>query len=351
MKLPGVEEKVAFLSKPGAYPDRVQRVETKQTHMSWVFLTDKHAWKLKKPVRTEYLDFSTPDARRRNCANEVRLNRRLAKDVYQGVVPLTVDTHGNLQLRGQGDAIDWLVCMRRLPSARMLDDLIARHAVTETDISKLASVLTAFYKKAPPIPITGSQYRKRLAAHVETARSELARTDHGLLTDLVEPIIRSQLESLQRNSKLFDARVRAGKIIEAHGDLRPEHVCLEPQPVIIDCLEFNRTLRILDVASELTFLALECERLGAPGIGEFIFRKYSEETGDWPPSVLLAFYRTYHACIRAKIAILHLKDDGIRDRANWIAKANRYLSIVARAERTSAVPSTPGIAVWTHRSD
>jgi uncharacterized protein len=329
MKLPRLEEKVAFLSKPGAYPDHVQRVETKQTHMSWVFLTDKHAWKLKKPVRTVYLDFSTPEARRRNCAREVRLNRRLAKDVYQGVVPLTLDKHGNLQLRGQGDAVDWLVCMRRLPSERMLDDLIARHAVTEKDVSKLASVLAAFYKKAPPVPITGSQYRKRLAAHLESARSELTRTDYGLLTDLVEPIIRSQLESLQKNSRLFDARVRAGKITEAHGDLRPEHVCLEPQPVIIDCLEFNRNLRILDVASELTFLALECERLGAPDIGEFIFKTYGDETGDWPSSVLLSFYRTYHACIRAKIAILHLKDDSIHDPANWITKANRYLSLAA----------------------
>jgi aminoglycoside phosphotransferase family enzyme len=329
MKLPGVEDKVAFLSKPEAYPDRVQWVETKQTHMSWVFLTDEHAWKLKKPVRTEYLDFSTPEARRRNCAREVRLNRRLAKDVYQGVVPLTFDKHGNLQLQGHGDAIDWLVRMRRLPSERMLDDLIARHAVAETDISNLASVLAAFYRKAPPVPITGSRYRKRLAGHLESAGTQLAGTDSGLLTDLVEPAIRSQLESLQKNSKLFDARVRAGKIIEAHGDLRPEHICLEPQPVIIDCLEFNRNLRILDVASELSFLSLECERLGAPDLGEFIFRRYSEETGDWPSSVLLAFYRTYHACIRAKIAILHLEDGGIRDRANWIAKANQYLGLVA----------------------
>jgi aminoglycoside phosphotransferase family enzyme len=299
-------------------------------------LTDKHAWKLKKPARTEYLDFSTPEARRRNCAREVRLNRRLAEDVYQGVVRLTIDKHGNLQLRGQGDAIDWLVYMRRLPSERMLDDLIARHAATETDVSKLASVLAAFYKKAPPVPITGSQYRKRLAAHLESARSEFTRTDSGLPADLVEPIIRSQLGSLQRNSKLFDARVRAGRIIEAHGDLRPEHICLEPQPVIIDCLEFNRNLRILDVASELTFLALECECLGAPEIGEFIFRKYSEDTGDWPSSVLLAFYRTYHACIRAKIAMLHLKDDGIRDRANWIAKASRYLRLAACVNKAAA---------------
>src|SRR5262249_10278900 len=152
-----VQEKVAFLSQSSAYPDCVQSVETRRTHMSWVFLTDKHAWKLKKPVCTEYVDFSTPEARRLNCIREVRLNRRLAEDVYQGVVPLILDKHDNLQLSGSGDAIDWLLWMRRLPSDRMLDDLIARHAVTKEDRSKVVSVLAAFYKKASPLRIKASE--------------------------------------------------------------------------------------------------------------------------------------------------------------------------------------------------
>jgi len=163
MPLPGIEEKVAFLSKPETYPNHVERVETKQTHMSWVFLTDTNAWKLKKPVRTEFLDFSTPKARRFDCEEEVRLNRRLARDVYQGVVPLTVNSQGDLQLGGHGEPVDWLVRMRRLPAERMLDQLIARKDVSEPDISILASVLVAFYGKAPPIRITASQYRKRFA--------------------------------------------------------------------------------------------------------------------------------------------------------------------------------------------
>jgi len=116
MNMPGIDEKVAFLSRPEAYPDRSARVETKQTHMSWVFLTENQAWKLKKPVCTEYLDFSTPEARRRDCHMEVRLNRRLASDVYNGVVPLTLRNGRDLQLGGPGTRIDWLVSMRRLRS-------------------------------------------------------------------------------------------------------------------------------------------------------------------------------------------------------------------------------------------
>jgi len=147
--------------------------------------------------------------------------------------------------------------------------------------------------------------------------------------NLVESTISSRLEFLQQNPALFDSRAQGGKIIDAHGDLRPEHICMEHQPVIIDCLEFNRSLRILDAASELTFLALECARLGAPSIGEIIFKRYSEETGDTPAEELLAFYKGYHGCIRAKIAIWHLKDKSIRNEEIWIAKASQYLEIVA----------------------
>jgi aminoglycoside phosphotransferase family enzyme len=338
MNLPGIEEKVAFLRRPDAYPDSVRRVEVKETHMSWVFLTESHAWKLKKPVRTDDVDFSSLDARRRNCVREVRLNRRLARSVYQAVTPLSVDHCCNLRLSGQGEIVDWLVRMRRLPAEQMLDALIARHAVTETDLSRLASVLIDFYRQTKPIPITALTYRHRLANGLRAAWSELTGTDYGLVQDMADPIIESQLKALDENANLFDGRVSKQKIIEAHGDLRPEHICLEAQPVIIDCLEFNTNLRCLDVASELAFLALECERLGAPHIGQFILDRYSERTCDVPPAALMAFYRAYHACIRAKLAVRHLSGDRSVNRAKWIARAEQYLSMVARERsRTGAV--------------
>jgi aminoglycoside phosphotransferase family enzyme len=106
-----LNEKVAFLSSPRNYPD-VRNLEIRQTHMSWVFLTDKDAWKLKRPVRTEYVDLSTPNARQRNCLREVRLNRRLAKDVYIGVETLTMDREGNFRLHGRGKIVDWLQILK-----------------------------------------------------------------------------------------------------------------------------------------------------------------------------------------------------------------------------------------------
>src|SRR5262249_4067578 len=129
LSLPTVEQKIAFLSRPEAYPEPTRRVEMKETHMSWVFLTDTKAWKLKKPVRYDFLDFSTREARRRDCEEELRLNRRLAPDVYYGIAPLTIDPQGGMRLAGAGETIDWLVRMRRLPADRMLDWAIANQTV------------------------------------------------------------------------------------------------------------------------------------------------------------------------------------------------------------------------------
>jgi aminoglycoside phosphotransferase family enzyme len=327
--LPGIEQKVAFLRKSEIYPLSTRSVEAKETHMSWVFLTDTHAWKLKKPVRTHFLDFSTPEARHHDCNEEVRLNRRLAPGVYEGVVPLTLDEQGSLELGGKGMTVDWLVRMRRLPSDHMLDHAIACHSSSDEDIRKIGVRLAEFYAEASPVPLTGLAYRMRLTVDVRVNRCELRKAEYSLPVDLVECLTSRQLAFLRQNAELFDDRVRAGKIVEAHGDLRPEHICLGTEPVIIDCLEFNRDLRILDSASELMFLALECERLGSAPTGALILNAYCRKSGDDPPPSLLAFYKSYHACLRAKVGLWHLKDVEVRDAAHWLAKGRDYLELAA----------------------
>jgi aminoglycoside phosphotransferase family enzyme len=328
---PGVAAKVAFLARPESYPTRPQRVEVIETHMAWVFLTDRHAYKLKKPVRYDYLDFSTLEARRWDGTEEVRLNRRLAADVYHGIVPLTITPQGALQLAGHGDVVDWLVAMRRLPSERMLDRAIEQATVDATEARKVGELLARFYLQTPPVAITPAVYRQCLASSVRENRDALMAAGHALPAVLVESVTGRQLALLERQPELFTPRVRAGRIIEAHGDLRPEHICLEPQPVIIDCLEFNRDFRILDAVSELMFLALECVRLGAPNIGEAIVQRYTEATSDAPPEPLRRFYTCYHACIRAKIALWHLADVADREAPRWIDKATYYLRQAHRA--------------------
>lgn len=324
---PNLLRKVAFLSKPGNYPRPVTRVQTRETHMSWVFLTDTEAWKLKKPVHYQHLDFSTPDARRKDCQEEVRLNRRLAADVYLGVVPLTLEAHGRLKLGGEGCPVDWLVRMRRLPMERMLDQAITDGTWTEEDIHKVGTLLARFYLGLPPVPMTGTQYRERLREDLIATQRELLRIRYHLPRELVKAATSRALRCIDRDAELLENRVLLRKIVEAHGDLRPEHICLQTEPVIVDCLEFNRDLRLLDSASELTFLALECERLGAPRVGELILQDYSNLTGDRPSARLLKFYKCYHASIRAKIAVWHLEDHTTRDPRKWLRRAVEYLQL------------------------
>jgi aminoglycoside phosphotransferase family enzyme len=325
----GIKEKVAFLSRHDVYPDPTRRVETIETRLSWVFLTDTQAWKLKKPVRYDYLDLSAPDARRRNCEEEVRLNRYLAPDVYLGVASLTLNVQGELQLAGKGEPIDWLVRMRRLPADRMLDRAIADRTVNGAETRKVGELLARFYKQAPPVAMTTSEYRSRLSAEALANHQELAKPEYALPAELLESTIRTQLAFLRQEPELFDDRVRTGKIIEAHGDLRPEHICLESKPVIIDRLEFNRDFRVLDAISDIAFLALECDRIGAPWVSDLILDTYREETGDHPPERLLAYYKSYHACLRAKIAVWRLKDHGDHDWAKWTGRARQYLHLGA----------------------
>ncbi len=128
-----LEAKVARLRQPRTYPENPREVSTIETHMSWVFLTDAHAYKLKKPVCCDYLDFSTLAARERNCREEPRLNQRLAPGVYLAVMPLVADVSGAVRIAGQGTVIEWLVKMRRFPSGRMLPHLIGTHALQEED--------------------------------------------------------------------------------------------------------------------------------------------------------------------------------------------------------------------------
>jgi aminoglycoside phosphotransferase family enzyme len=331
-----LEAKVGFLGRPDAYPEATSRVEAVETHMSWVFLTDAHAYKLKKPVRYPYLDFSTPEARRLDCEQEVRLNRRLARDVYLGVLPLVVDAAGRLRLGGEGETVDWLVQMRRLPADRMLDQLLRGGTVTQAEIGQLAQLFARFYAAAPVEALAPEAYRQTLATRIEDNLRELISPEFGLDPELPQRIARIQLGFLHGHAELFDRRVREGRIVEGHGDLRPEHVCLLAEPVVIDCLEFNREFRILDPVDELGYLALECERLQAPRVGRWLLDGYGEASGDVPPDALIHFYQSCRASLRAKLALWHLRDDGRHPPGRWRSTAGEYLELAQRHADSAA---------------
>jgi aminoglycoside phosphotransferase family enzyme len=295
--------------------------------MAIVFLTDRHAYKLKRPVCHRVLDFSTTAARRRDADAEVRLNRRLAPDVYLGTLSLTVDPQGRLAIAGHGQEVDTLVWMNRLPGDLALDRALARGAVGEREIRRVAEILVTFYREATRIAIEPDEYRARFGRDICENRDELLRLGTRMPQALVREIAAAQLRFLKAQGDQLDARVDQQWIVDGHGDLRPEHVFLTEPPVIIDCLEFDPKFRVLDVADELAYLSLECERLGATWVGPLVRRTCNRALDDAPPARLMAFYTSFRALLRAKIAIWHLWDVDAGQHDRWRSRALAYLDL------------------------
>lgn len=326
---------IDFLRQPRSYTEPTSDVTMIETHISCVFLTDRFVYKLKKPVVFDFLDFRTANARREACEQEVKLNRRLAPDIYLGVVPIAVDSRGRMRLEGPGDPIDWLVRMKRLPADRSLDRMIRDRTLTAHEIRQLSRVLAGFYQQLPPLTIRISEYRDSIERHVRANGIELRNPAHHLSDLQVRRVQSSQLRMLNLNGELFDNRVRDGRIVDGHGDLRPEHVYLAPTVKVIDCIEFNEDFRRIDVLDELSFLAMECELLGDEQVGQCVLDQYEDQSGDTTPESLRRFYQCYRACVRAKVCALRrdqtsgkMMHDMERAEQCYLSLADKYAALL-----------------------
>ncbi len=323
----GLARKVAWLCRAESYPDAIEIIAI-ETHMSWVFLTDGHAYKLKKPVRHDYLDFSTLAAREHFCREEVRLNGPLAPGMYLGVVPLTQNAQGDLELDGRGEPVEWLVKMRRLVRERMLDRLIIAHAPLEDPLRGVIEKLVQFYRQVPAAPLTPAAYLKRCEDGLQLNRRLLMNPVLDLPTEQIEAV-HDGLLAWQKQMPGYLA-ARAGRIVEGHGDLRPEHICLETPPLIYDRLEFNLDFRIADPWEEISFLAMECEHLDAGDLAALILELYGVHSGDQVPTALCHYYMAVRACVRARLAAVHVLDRPRPLWPRWLTEAHEYLQIAER---------------------
>lgn len=330
-----LRKKVEFLSKPVSYADTTT-VEVIETHMSWVFLTDRFVYKLKKPVVRPFVNFGTLQLRHRHCQAEVNVNKKLAGDTYLGVVALR-SHNGALQLNGAGEVVEWLVKMKRLPGERMLPAAIAAGNVNKDWVQAAAEKMADFYRTATPAPLTENEFRGRIVQDIEASRSGLLKKRLGLSMSEILTIEADLLRFVIKSTGIFDQRVAGGRIIDCHGDLRPEHICLGPDAVIIDRLEFDDRLRIMDIAEELSFFAMECEMLSSPGTGRLFLNVYKVKSGDRIPDTLLAFYKAKRAFLRAKLSISHLLEDRYQAEAQkWRVKCGAYLRAAATYCKTLA---------------
>jgi aminoglycoside phosphotransferase family enzyme len=326
-----LRERVACLARPETYPHAPPQVTPIETHMSWVFLAPPLVYKLKKPVRYPFLDYRALDARRRFCGEELAINQRLGGDTYRRVLPLTRGPDGQLALDGEGEPIDWLVEMRLLPKADLLDHRLASGRITPGEIDGVGAALVAFYQRATPEISGGSVYPAHLFEEVGICRAQFQSTPLGLDPALSLPLTEQVEQALRAACPEIDQRIAAGFIVEGHGDLRPEHVCLVPPPRIFDSLDFDRRMRILDPFDEVGYLGLECAFSGAPWIGPRLLALLERAIGHPPSARLQATYRAFRALLRARIALAHLFDDTPETPERWPDEARRYLAFCAEA--------------------
>ncbi len=325
---PTLGDKVRFLSLPATYPGAPAIVTARETHMSWVFMAGDRVYKLKKPVRFAYLDFSTLERRASACRAEFLLNRRLAPDVYLAVVPLTLSPSG-FAISGEGAVVDWLVVMRRLEEDATLESALRGGWLDPAQVDRVAARLGAFYAHAPRIQLDPGQYLAGWhKALVDNCRV-LFNARLGLPQGRVERIAQVQRQFTVKCAALLQARIHARRYVDAHGDLRPEHIWLRDGVTIIDCLEFDRNLRALDPLDEIAFLHLECERLGGLWAAERIRRHLARALDDDPASGLFLFYRSHRAMLRARLSIAHLFDANPRTPEKWPRQARAYLELAA----------------------
>ncbi|MFN5116515.1 MAG: AAA family ATPase [Cyanobacteriota bacterium] len=333
---------LAALHQPRAYDHPVDTIELLETHISWVLLTGPYAYKIKKPVELGFLDFSSLELRRRCCHEEVRLNRRLAPELYLGVVAI----HGpapQAHLGGEGEVIEVAVKMRQFPQESLLSTCLARIAPEGDLFDRLADDLARFHAAADRADAASThglpaQLLQPAEANLEVlaraAAAGLAAVDPALLEELRH----WTLTCWQQLGSRFLQRRREGRILEGHGDLHLANMAwLEGRIVVFDCLEFSPALRWIDGISDLAFLVMDLQHRGQMQLGGRVLNRWLEANGDYEGLRLWRWYFVYRALVRAKVAALRLDQQ-------WAA--GELLAYLQLAERTTR--SRPAALVLTH---
>lgn len=295
-----------------------------ETHMAFVFLTRDRAFKIKKAISLGYLDNRTPEARERALRAELEVNRPLAGETYLSVVPITSGAGGELSIGGEGVVIDWLLVMRRLPSDRMLDVMLAGgNPPSLGDITALCQKLTGFYKTAPQRP--AAAYLGHLRDEALVNLHNLAEMRHHLPGLDPAEVAQASIRRIGDLAEEILSRQDLGVIVEGHGDLRPEHVCLVTPIVIFDRIEFSAEMRVIDVHDEVNYLGLECALLGGPGIWRQLRQALDGAGLPAPSPALLACYGLFRCLTRARLSLDHLRDASPRTPEKWPQRAAMYI--------------------------
>ena len=307
--LPDSSNLLKALLRIETYPDNPTSVDMVQTQMSFIFLTGKYVYKIKKPVNLGYLDYTTLENRKYFCYQELELNQRLCPHVYLEVIPIT-ELKGRINLRGKGKIIEYTVKMKQLPGDRMMDYLLKESQVTGEMIQQVAQKMAGFHQNAgtnPEISSFGKLDAIMVNINENSAQTE-KYIDISISPHEYQKINEFNSKFTHDNQMLFKKRVNDDRIRDCHGDLHAAHVCFSEGVQIFDCIEFNDRFRYCDVASEIAFLAMDLERYEHAELGNLFVEYYVKYSGDKELYHLLNFYKCYRAYVRGKVESFKLDD-------------------------------------------
>ena len=322
---------IESLRDPRCYPHPVNRLHVVETHISWVVLTGPYAYKIKKPVNLGFLDFGTLEARRFYCEEELRLNRRLAADLYLEVVAITGSSE-HPKIGGREPVLEYAVKMRQFDEDGLLDRVQARGELRPAHIDALARQIAEFHRSCERTSAGGTLGSPE--SILQPARQNFEQVS-ALLAD---PTDRAHLERLLEWSKstgralqaAFADRQRDGFVRECHGDLHLGNVFLENGAIrIFDCIEFNANLRWIDVMSEIAFLVMDLWHRDHPDLARRFLNAYLERTGDYAGLATLPFYLVYRAMVRAKVALIRSAQPGVsvEKTQSALSEYRRFISL------------------------
>ncbi|UCE97328.1 MAG: AAA family ATPase [Dehalococcoidia bacterium] len=338
-------EMIQALIKPEAYPEPTEGIELEQTQMSFVFLTDNYAYKVKKPVNLGYLDYTTLEKRRHFCYREVELNKRLCSNAYLGVVTINRQ-RDNYSICGAGEVMEYAVKMRRLPHQLMMDWLLKSGSVSIKMISRLADKIVTFHRQAETsgeINAFGS-----IDTIIQNTEENYSQTENYIgktISSFQYQQIKEYSHSfIADNTALFNKRVKGNHIRDCHGDLHTAHVCFKNGICIYDCIEFNDRFRYGDVAAEVAFLAMDLDHHERADLSRIFVKEYMSKSHDAELEKLLNFYKCYRAYVRGKVASFKLDDAYITDdeRVRTIQTAGSYFDLAY-----SYIKSIPSLFITT----
>ncbi len=274
-----------------------------ETHISWVLLAGEWAYKIKKPLDLGFLDFSTPARRRFCCEEEIRLNRRLAPDIYVDVVPITGEA-GAARIGGEGPVLDWAVRMRAFPADATLD---RADRLTGAQIDAIADAVARFHAAIDPAPVDSPYGSPEAVMYPvrENFRQIRALAPEAADTELLDRLAAWSETEGARLAEHFADRKNGGWVRECHGDLHLGNIAwVNDRPLIFDCIEFNPALRYIDVTSEVAFLGMDLLSRGRADLAWRFLNRWLEHTGDYAGLAALPFYQVYRAMVRAKVGFI-----------------------------------------------